>query len=43
MQMADIEQRSLEIEEEMLKEDADIETLSAEVEELENRKAQILE
>lgn len=43
MQMADIEARSLEIEEQMKAEDADIETLTAEVEELENRKAEILE
>ena len=42
MQMADIEKRSLEIEEEMNKEDADIDSLTAEVEELEKRKAQIL-
>lgn len=42
MQMSDIETRSLEIEEELKKEDADIETLSKEVEELESRKAEIL-
>ena len=43
MQMADIEQRSLEIEEEMNAEGADIDSLTAEVEELEARKAEILE
>jgi HK97 family phage major capsid protein len=43
MQMADIEARSLEIEELMKAEDADIDSLTAEVEELENRKAEILE
>lgn len=42
MQMEDIEKRSLEIEEEMSKEDADIDSLTAEVGELENRKAEIL-
>ena len=42
MQMSDIEQRSLEIEEEMQKEDADIDSLTAEVEDLEARKAEIL-
>ena len=42
MQMADIEKRSLEIEQEMQNEDADIDSLSAEVEELEARKAEIL-
>ena len=42
MQMADIEQRSLEIEEEMNAEGADIDSLTAEVEELEARKAEIL-
>lgn len=42
MQMSDIEQRSAEIEELLKSEDADIETLTKEVEELENRKAQIL-
>ena len=41
MQMSDIETRSLEIEEELKKDDADIETLTAEVSELEERKAQI--
>lgn len=43
MQMSDIEQRSLEIEEELKKEDADIDALTTEVEELEARKAEILE
>lgn len=42
MQMEDIEKRSLEIEEEMGKEDANIDSLSTEVEELEARKAEIL-
>lgn len=42
MQMSDIEKRSLEIEEEMNKEDADIESLTKEVEEMEARKAEIL-
>ena len=42
MQMEDIEKRSLEIEQEMQNEDADIDSLSAEVEELEARKAEIL-
>lgn len=42
MQMEDIEKRSLEIEEELKKEDADIDSLTKEVEELENRKAEIL-
>lgn len=41
MQMSDIEKRSLEIEEEMVKEDADIDSLTAEVEQLEERKAEI--
>lgn len=41
MQMSDIETRSLEIEEELKKEDADIESLAAEVKELEERKVQI--
>ena len=41
MQMSDIEQRSLEIEEMMKDENADIDSLSKEVEELEERKAQI--
>jgi HK97 family phage major capsid protein len=41
MQMSDIEQRSLEIEEEMKVEDADIDSLTAEVEQLEERKAEI--
>lgn len=42
MQMSDIEARSLEIEELMKADDADIEKLSVEVEELEARKAEIL-
>ena len=42
MQMSDIEQRSAEIEELLTHEDADIECLSKEVEELEARKAEIL-
>lgn len=42
MQIDDIEKRSLEIEELMKGENADIETLSKEVEELEARKAEIL-
>lgn len=42
MKMEDIEQRSAEIEELLKSEDADIETLSKEVSELEERKAQIL-
>ncbi len=42
MQMSDIETRSLEIEEELKKEDADIESLTKEVEEMEARKADIL-
>ena len=41
MQMSDIEQRSAEIEEMLKAEDADIETLTKEVEELEARKAEI--
>lgn len=41
MQMSDIEKRSLEIEEEMKDENADIESLTKEVEELEARKAEI--
>ena len=41
MQMSDIEQRSLEIEELMNADDADLESLSKEVEELEARKLQI--
>ena len=41
MQMSDIEKRSLEIEEEMKKEDADIESLTKEVEQLEARKLQL--
>ena len=43
MQMSDIEQRSAEIDELLKGEDADIDSLTAEVEELEKRKAQILE
>lgn len=42
MQMGDIEKRSAEIEELLKADDADIETLSKEVEELEARKAEIL-
>ena len=42
MQMSDIEARSLEIEELMKADDADIEKLSVEVEDLEARKAEIL-
>lgn len=42
MQMSDIEQRSAEIEEMLKSEDADIDSLSAEVQELESRKAEIL-
>lgn len=42
MQMADIEKRSLEIEEELTKDGADIDSLTTEVEELEARKAEIL-
>lgn len=42
MQMADIEQRSAEIEELLKSEDADIDALTTEVQELENRKAEIL-
>ena len=42
MQMSDIERRSAEIEELLKSEDADIDALTKEVEELENRKAQIL-
>jgi len=42
MEMADIEKRSAEIEEEIVKEDADMESLAEEVEELEQRKAEIL-
>ena len=41
MQMSDIEKRSLEIADEMLKEDANIDDLAAEVEQLEARKAEI--
>lgn len=41
MQMSDIEKRSLEIEEELKNEDADIEKLEAEVKDLEERKVQI--
>ena len=41
MQMSDIEQRSLEIVEEMKAENADVEKLSAEVDQLEERKAEI--
>ena len=43
MTMNDIEVRSAEIEEELQNENADVETLTAEVEELEARKAQIIE
>lgn len=43
MQMSDIEQRSLEIEEEMKNEGADIDALTAEVNDLEARKVQIEE
>ena len=43
MQMSDIEQISLEIEEEMQKPDADIDSLTAEVNDLEARKVQIEE
>ena len=42
MQMSDIEKRSAEIEELLKSEDADIESLTKEVEELESRKAEIL-
>lgn len=42
MQMSDIEQRSLEIEEQMKADDADIDALTAEVEQMEARKAEIL-
>ena len=42
MQMSDIEARSLEIEELMKAEDADMESLNKEVEELEQRKAELL-
>lgn len=42
MQMSDIEKRSAEIEDLLKSEDADIESLTAEVEELETRKAKIL-
>lgn len=42
MQMSDIEQRSAEIEELLKSEDADIESLTKEVEEMESRKAEIL-
>lgn len=42
MQMSDIEQRSAEIEELLKSEDADIDSLTKEVEEMEARKAQIL-
>lgn len=41
MQMSDIEKRSLEIEEEMKDENADIDALTKEVEEMEERKVQI--
>ena len=41
MSLTDIEQRSLEIEEEMKAEDADIESLTKEVEEMEVRKAEL--
>lgn len=42
MQMSDIEARSLEIEEQLKNEDADIESLTAEVERLAERKAEIV-
>lgn len=42
MQMSDIEQRSIEIEELMKADDADIDSLTAEVEQMEARKAEIL-
>ena len=42
MQMSDIEKRSAEIEELLKSEDADIESLTKEVEEMESRKAEIL-
>lgn len=42
MQMSDIEKRSAEIEELLKSDDADIDSLTKEVEELENRKAEIL-
>lgn len=42
MKMSDIEQRSAEIEELLKSEDADIDALTTEVQELENRKAEIL-
>ena len=41
MTMADIEKRSAEIEEMMKADDADIDSLTAEVEQLEKRKAEI--
>ena len=41
MSMSDIETRSLEIEEELVKDDADIESLTAEVQQLEERKIEI--
>lgn len=41
MQMSDIEKRSLEIEEEMQKEDADIDSLTDEASQLEQRKAEL--
>ena len=41
MSMSDIETRSLEIEEELVKDDADIESLTAEVQQLEERKVEI--
>ena len=43
MNMSDIEQRSLEIEEEVKKDNADVEALGEEIKELEERKAQILD
>ena len=43
MQMSDIEQRSLEIEEEVKDENADLDALADEVKQLEERKAQIEE
>ena len=43
MNMSDIEQRSLEIEEEVKKDDADVEALGEEIKAMEERKAQILD
>ena len=42
MLIEDIEKRSLEIEEELCKDAADVDSLEAEVKELEERKAQIV-